>query len=513
MRRNLIIAAIAIALSAAIYCIFIGCNDLLPCEDDSCNFDPEGYNFDSLKMAYYLPYEIVFSMSNKPIELGPGPKEPIPGPSKPIPGPKEPINVPFPIASTNTDLNLNSLIVNFYHSLGIELEDSLILENIEIDTCICGENIFLFRDSTLTIEMETKVAENENNSNGKDGGIFSLNYVINSNEVAMPSKLKNIISPRDMPSIKLNSQSDTSIARIAFLDTGIAPLWIENGTVIDSVIHPEYCDSLVRGYGWNFYDLNSNVSDDNSHGTMVHLAYNTALLKTCNDTIVPPQKLMFVKTLNECGFGTSYSNACGIHYARVNNMKYINCSWGYDFLDAQIERAAYEAVDAGIIIITSAGNNGDHLNNTDSLHFPSGWAFDYPDSFGFAQTFVKENVFEITGLHFSPTYDPLLDYTTADYLRWEYSNYRSGFNYAEPATNFQTLEELSNSLDCSINGTSFAAPSFLGGAIRLDFLHSTFDISDLTQNTTEFEQDYWSLSFLSCLPSSPLQIVNDVNEM
>jgi subtilisin family serine protease len=175
---------------------------------------------------------------------------------------------------------------------------------------------------------------------------------------------------------------------VAILDTGLLPTWRqyfpqeriherygihfgggggENGTV---VIHPDSWQNDVNSHGTHVtssvigYQFGAATSDPNTSNL-----YNG---------VAPMAKIIPVKVLGQNGSGWSSAIARGIVYVtdlKKNNPEFmgspmvINMSLGGGVLDAIEKEAIDKAIAAGVIIVASAGNNGDA-----GMGFPGAYA-------------------------------------------------------------------------------------------------------------------------------------------
>ena len=164
---------------------------------------------------------------------------------------------------------------------------------------------------------------------------------------------------------------------VAILDTGLLPTWRHyfSGERI--------AEEHARSFGGGGNDRgniseqpNLWESDVNSHGTHVTstvIGYD--LRGTAINGVAPMATIIPVKVLNQAGFGWSSVVAAGIVY--IGNLKagplagspvVINMSLGGPALDA-VEKAAIDfAIAQGVIIVASAGNEGD-----DGMGFPGAY--------------------------------------------------------------------------------------------------------------------------------------------
>lgn len=159
----------------------------------------------------------------------------------------------------------------------------------------------------------------------------------------------------------LAQQTATGVGvTVAVLDTGI-----------DST-HPDLTASVSAG-GWDFVDNDADAADERSlldedgdglfdegagHGT--HVAGLVL-------AVAPDVTLLPVRVLNSEGVGTSVGLAFGIRWAMNSGADIINLSLGM-YADSRVVKDAIdEALDAGVIVVNSAGNQG--VNDRD--HFPA----------------------------------------------------------------------------------------------------------------------------------------------
>lgn len=141
--------------------------------------------------------------------------------------------------------------------------------------------------------------------------------------------------------------------KIAVLDTGV------------DVTHPDLKDKIVTGK--NMFDPSKPPMDDNGHGT--HCAGIAAAVIDNNEGIAgvaPKCSIMPVKVL-KAGSGTDDTIAEGIVWAADNGANVITMSLGLYRSSKPIEDALQYALDKGVTITASAGNN----NDENTIHLPS----------------------------------------------------------------------------------------------------------------------------------------------
>lgn len=164
---------------------------------------------------------------------------------------------------------------------------------------------------------------------------------------------------------------------VAIVDSGIDMnhsylqdnLWTNPYEVVDGFDNDKngYVDDI---HGWDFVN-NDNVPEDNFyHGTFV-----SGVVKSVDSNT----KIMPLKFQGPNGLGYTGAAATAINYA--TNMKLkginigaINLSWGGGTSNSLVlESAIKRANDAGIVVVSASGNNGD--NNDITPRYPSSYKF------------------------------------------------------------------------------------------------------------------------------------------
>jgi thermitase len=133
--------------------------------------------------------------------------------------------------------------------------------------------------------------------------------------------------------------------------------------------HPDLKGRVINGPdflfrpGWIFNRKDKNgPMDDNGHGThcagIIAASANNGLGMA---GVAPKVKIMAVKSLDHLAGGTQYDVMRGIAHAAMNGAKIVNLSHG-GMGTTSVERKFYsDAVQNGLLLVSSAGNNGDAL--------------------------------------------------------------------------------------------------------------------------------------------------------
>jgi subtilisin family serine protease len=135
---------------------------------------------------------------------------------------------------------------------------------------------------------------------------------------------------------------------------------VDSGAQAD---HPDLAGRLIAGY--DVVENDATPQDANGHGTHVAgIAGATSGNGTGVAGVAPSARLMPVRVLDADGEGSADGVAAGIDWARTHGADVINLSLGSEVpivgatqagaLDAAMRRA----LDAGIVVVAAAGNNG-----------------------------------------------------------------------------------------------------------------------------------------------------------
>jgi len=136
---------------------------------------------------------------------------------------------------------------------------------------------------------------------------------------------------------------------IAVLDTGV------------DMLHPDLAAKIVPG-GYDFANDDDNATDDNGHGTM---AAGIAAADTDNNEgiagVAWDCMILPVKVMDDEGSGYYSWIIEGIRWATDNGADVINLSLGGDESDPAMEDALRYANERGVVVVASAGNDGDSV--------------------------------------------------------------------------------------------------------------------------------------------------------
>lgn len=346
--------------------------------------------------------------------------------------------------------------------------------------CKCKEDLLLY--SNPMIEMESDFVQHANPSEMEVEG--SLNYVIEPDS-DYPNKFgrnKAIVGryyPKGPPSPQSTPYFENPL--VAFLDTGMDPELFPQSRFVDNGNNCGF--SLPDPKGWNFISDDNNTHDEVGHGTLVAASFKDALAQSAS----LDYKILPVKILDDCGYGSMYSAICGLYYAKEKGADIINCSWGL-YEDVNLLRTAIQDVSSSAFIVASSGNKGYYLSNED--HYPSEYS-DLNSGNGY------QNVIEVSGLCHTYNGKPPLTYQF-----WGKSNTNIE-NIAESAKGYQNLidelikqgiGESQAEKSCDVNGTSYAAPR-ITAAIAIEWQPS------LTNTYNQYQSRLHNLNNCSSVKS------------
>ena len=136
-------------------------------------------------------------------------------------------------------------------------------------------------------------------------------------------------------------------------------------------------------HGWDFITNTGTVRDEQGHGTalagIIAAQGNNA---TGISGVMWQASLMSLRVLDSTGTGDVAHAVEAIDYAVNNGAQVINCSWGTDDASTALSEAINRAAQHGVIVVTSAGNQGRDIETTP--RYPA--SFDLPNLISVAST-------------------------------------------------------------------------------------------------------------------------------
>lgn len=311
------------------------------------------------------------------------------------------------------------------------------------EPCSCGDtNLELWGIDPNNISIEGAISALRGESEAE--GDFQFSF-----ETPPVPGYETIGGAGQFPTSLISFGSNPDIVDIAVLDTGIdygqeftptpnsTPYLYGSSGLND-------CPSLL---GWNFADGNEEVLDDNGHGTFV-----TKIITTTLDSKSVGYRILPVKLFDFDGQGSYWNVLCGFGYVQSiieggGNIDVVNASFGgtiedqlFDdngLLNTMIEELGNE----GVLVVTSAGNEGIDTDGGPLKHFPSGYSAD--------------NIMAVGGYEFDGNGDAVI------YLGPPGSNY--GMQSIDVAAPFDGWTvELNFQSDANLDGTSFSTAYVTG---------------------------------------------------
>ena len=195
--------------------------------------------------------------------------------------------------------------------------------------------------------------------------------------------------------------------QVAVLDTGI------------DYTHPDLDENYIGGY--DFVNGDNDPLDDNGHGT--HVSGTIAAEDNGVGVlgVAPLVDLLAVKVLDARGSGSTAGVIAGIEWAVDAGAEVISMSLGSSSYSSSLEAACDAAYNSGVLIVASAGNNGDGNSGTTEVNYPAAYGSviavsatnsgDGIASFSNSGSFVEIAAPGVNILSTMPTYDVTLTST------------------------------------------------------------------------------------------------------
>ncbi len=165
---------------------------------------------------------------------------------------------------------------------------------------------------------------------------------------------------------------------VGLLDTGLD---VDHADLRDNLWSATDAGSVIHGR--DFVDSDNVPQDDNGHGTHVAGIVGAQGNNGIGTTgIAWDVSLLGLKVLGADGSGSNADIAAGINYAtmlrtnREANVRVLNASFASSLPSDTIRNAIQAAGDAGIMLVTAAGNAGEDLDEEAHQSFPAEYPLD-----------------------------------------------------------------------------------------------------------------------------------------
>ncbi|WCK53579.1 S8 family peptidase [Aneurinibacillus sp. Ricciae_BoGa-3] len=145
--------------------------------------------------------------------------------------------------------------------------------------------------------------------------------------------------------------------RVGVLDTGI-----DSG-------HPALRGRVAGGY--NVITDTGNFKDDNGHGTHVSGIIAASASRAHVYGVAPQASLYGIKVLDSSGSGSISHIVKGIEWAVDHHIQVLNMSLGSNQYSRSLDLATQFAAQKGIILVASAGNDGNNRGSGNTLDYPA----------------------------------------------------------------------------------------------------------------------------------------------
>lgn len=224
---------------------------------------------------------------------------------------------------------------------------------------------------------------------------------------------------------------------IAVIDTGVYDqhedlankFWVNTDEIPNNRRDDDGNGYVDDVFGYNFYQNNIDLSDQNGHGTSIVSVIASSTNNSKGMAGINWQaKIMVLKALNSLGGGEYHHVAQAIHYAVDNHAQVINMSFGTYIDNAELKQAVEYAIINNVPIVAATGNN-----NKDEILYPAA----YPNV-------ISVGAVNSTG------------------QRASFSNYGDNLDVMAPGVDVPSAGNISSTTYISNSGTSYAAAHVTG---------------------------------------------------
>ncbi|WP_062061672.1 S8 family peptidase [Aquimarina longa] len=323
----------------------------------------------------------------------------------------------------------------------------------DVKKCDCdNDDIELWKITALPkfVEIEGDDGLVANINKGEPSGVVEADYNFYFKNKAY--SFQGIFSSKLSDKVRLNTSGD--FINIAILDTGVDYDFFPDRFLYNSS-NTSNCQDEISG--WDFVNHDNDPKDDQGHGTVV-----TKIITNQLDLYNIAYSIMAVKTFDQNGVGSYWSNVCGINYlAKKQDNFIVNTSFGfYGITDQDIFKNIVDSASDRLLLVSSAGNHGVDTDVSGNEHFPSGY-----DSANILTVggYIKGDFFA-SPIYGSPYISGILK---ADGSNYGNSSVDALASYNEHTINLSYTTKPRDGFNVSVQGTSFAAAEVTARAAQL----------------------------------------------
>ncbi|MFD5388861.1 S8 family serine peptidase [Streptomyces sp. NPDC127074] len=233
------------------------------------------------------------------------------------------------------------------------------------DSAVHGFSAKLTSQAVYALRTDPAVAYVERDGVGHKAGARLAHEAAPKAGQQLPNGVKRVGTTQNK-ALKVGDGADQRVdVDVAVLDTGI------------DKDHPDL--NVVRSVNCSGVEkcVENSGEDGDGHGSNVAGVIGELDNKTGYTGVAPGARLWSVKTLNDEGSGSSSELVAGLDWvtAHAGEIEVVNISAGYDDSSNAIKDAVGRAVDKGIVVVVSAGNERKDVKNA-KYHTPA----DVPDA-------------------------------------------------------------------------------------------------------------------------------------